>query len=156
MLALFNELQATFEGKNYLTEAGKVEFRKRLDSLASAMLELPQAELSLNHYFSKGIYTREMHAPKGTLILGRIHKYETVNTLVKGRILVLSEEGYKELSAPCTFVSGPNIQKLGYAIEDVIFLNSFATDKTDPEEALEEVTIDPKIHLTFYLKEGVA
>ena len=97
MLALFNELQATFEGKSILTEAGKLEFRKRLDSLASAMLQLPQAELPLKHHFSKGVYTREMYAPKGTLILGRIHKYETVNILVKGKILILSEEGYKEL-----------------------------------------------------------
>ena len=100
MLALFNELQATFEGKSILTDEGKVEFRKRLDSLASAMLQLPQAELPLKHHFSKGVYTREMYAPKGTLILGRIHKYETVNILVKGKILILSEEGYKELEAP--------------------------------------------------------
>lgn len=154
MLALFNELQATFEGKSYLTEAGKVEFRKRLDILASEMLKLPQAELPYKHYFSKGVYTREMHASAGTLIVGRIHKYETVNILVKGKILILSEEGVKELEAPCTFVSAAGIQKLGYVIEDVIFLNAFATDKTDPEEALNEVTVDPKTHLTFYLQEG--
>lgn len=156
MLELFNELQATFEGKNYLTEAGKVEFRKRLDSLASAMLELPQEELPYKHHFSKGVYTREMYAPKGTLILGRIHKYETVNILVKGKILILSEEGYKELEAPCTFVSAPGIQKLGYAVEDVIFMNAFATEKTDPEEIMNDVTVDPKTHVSFYLKQGVA
>src|SRR5690606_35015699 len=113
-------------------------------------------ELPYKHYFSKGVYTREMHAPKGTLILGRIHKHETVNILVKGKILILSEEGYKELEAPATFVSAPGIQKLGYAVEDVIFMNAFATDKTDPEQALEEVTLDPKNHLTYYSKEKIA
>lgn len=130
-----------------------MKFREKLNDLATVMLSIPNdehAEIGIKHYFSKGAYTREATIKAGTLVLGRIHKFPTINILSKGKITIVSEEGVLTIEAPYTFVSGPDVQKAGFTHEDTVWTNVFATNETDPEKALDEVTIDPKTYLDFY------
>lgn len=161
MIEVFNELALLFNGGTVLSDEDKANFRLKFNSLANSMLEIgiPEEELDdffkLKHYFSENTYTREITIPKGVLGMGRIHKYPTINIVSKGKINILSEEGFKTIEAPYTFVSGPGVQKLGFALEDTVWTNVFATDDKDPVKILNDMTIDPKTYLEFYQKQSI-
>lgn len=78
----------------------------------------------LKHSFSEGLYIREIFIPKGTLVIGKIHKNEHPSFLGQGKVMVLSEEKKSELvSAPQTIITSAGIKKVVYAIEDTIWIN---------------------------------
>ena len=87
------------------------------------MMALPQLEIETKHYFAHGTYTREVFLPRGTILTGKIHRYSCINIISKGRILVATDEGEYEIEAPYAFVSGPNVKKAGYVLEDTVWIN---------------------------------
>jgi hypothetical protein len=79
-------------------------------------------EWPLKHSFSNGIYARELTIPAGGLIVGKVHKTQHHNFLLKGEIIVLTEKGgVKLLQAPCTMVSEPGTQRVGYALTETVW-----------------------------------
>ncbi len=97
----------------------------------------------LQHYFANGAYVREMSLPANTAVVGRIHKHETINILLEGEIVVADETGNKKyLKAPCVFIAPAGNQKAAMTITPVRWLNSFACETTDPEEALNLLTCE--------------
>jgi hypothetical protein len=83
------------------------------------------------NYFSKDVYARELHIPKGAMLTGHIHKYANLNILSKGRLSILTENGLIEVSAPYTVVSPPGTKRIAYAHEDTIWTTIHGTDETD-------------------------
>jgi hypothetical protein len=113
-------------------------------------MELPQVDMLLKHYFSNGVYTRELHIPKGTMILGKIHRYECINIISKGKIAIYDNEtDYTILEAPHTFISDAGVSKLGISLEDTIWINCFATNELDPEKIVEDMTVPFEIIQTL-------
>ena len=110
-------------------------FRKKLNlkTAITEMKKMPQVECPVKHYFADGQYVREAFMPKGTLVIGKKHKTECINILLKGSIRVLLGEGgeVKDLTAPCVFTTEAGVQKAGYIMEDVIWLNCIPTKHTD-------------------------
>lgn len=100
--------------------------------LEACMARMPQVECPLEHYFAHGIYGRLMHAKAGTVIVGKMHRFSTLNVLLAGVIRVTGPDGaVRDLRAPCMFVSPPGCKKVGAVIEDVQWLNVFPTKLTD-------------------------
>jgi hypothetical protein len=88
--------------------------------LTEASLKLPQVEVPVRHYFSEGVYGREMYVPKGTIITGAIHKFSTIDVLLEGSILVVSDDGVlRQLDAPMVIESHPGFSKAGRTLTDV-------------------------------------
>jgi len=83
--------------------------------------------------FGAAMYARELSLGKGAIIIGRIHKHPTVNVLLKGKLLVVSEGGRRTVEAPCTYISEPGIKKIGYVLEDCVWLNVIMTDVVGEE-----------------------
>jgi len=76
----------------------------------------------LKHTFSNGIYSRELTIPEGGLLIGKIHKHQHHNFLLQGEIIVITEDGGTELlQAPCTIVSKPGTQRIGYALTETVW-----------------------------------
>lgn len=92
---------------------------------------LPQVEMRVVHHFSDGLYARELHIPKGTVLTGKIHKYRNLNIMSAGELSVLTEEGVKRVKAPFTIVSPPGTKRIAYAHEDTIWTTIHATEETD-------------------------
>ncbi len=113
--------------------------RNKISELESMLSELPQAEAPVTHYYAKGIYGREMLIPKGTIVVGKIHRYETLNVFVKGEMTVVTEQGKKRLKAPMVVVSAPGTKRGGYAHEDSVWLCIHGTEETDLGKIEEEV-----------------
>ena len=114
-----------------IAEATSIE---KIQALETAMREMPQEEIPVKHYFSEGVYAREIFIKKGTVLTGHIHKYSQLNILSKGEISVSTEEGIKRISAPFTIVSPPGTKRVAYAHEDCIWTTIHGTHETDVEK----------------------
>jgi hypothetical protein len=115
--------------------------------LEQAMLDLPQEVLvdlkdSTIHHFAPGVYVRELRIPAGTVLTGKIHRYEIMNILVSGTIRVTTDRGIEELTGPMIFNSAAGSKKAGFALTDVVWLNVHPTESTDLEE-IEDQFIAP-------------
>ena len=104
-----------------------------IETTEEKMLALEQAECPVVHSFGPGIYIRELRMKAGTLAMGHHQKFEHMNIFIKGKVLMLNDDGSRtELSAPIMFVGKPG-RKIGYVLEDVVWLNIYATSETDVE-----------------------
>ena len=73
-----------------------------------------------NHYFSDGLYIREMFCPKGYLCFTVIHNTANPLFMMKGTMIVSSEEGIKELVAPTFVLTKPGTKRICYWPEDSV------------------------------------
>ena len=96
----------------------------------------------LKHSFSDGIYVREITIPAGMLIIGKIHKHDHPNFLLKGEVVVVTEEGgVEELKAPCSMISKPGTKRALYAKTELVWttVHLNPTNTQDLEELEEEI-----------------
>lgn len=103
---------------------------------------LPQMELPLTHRITPGLYSREMFVPAGVILTSKIHAQEHQFFLMKGKILVLEEDGYKVLQAPCTGISKAGARRVGLVIEDVVWTTVHATSLAEDKIYTEEEFIN--------------
>lgn len=77
----------------------------------------------LKHHFSDGFYIREIFIPKGTVVVGKIHKHAHPNFLMKGKVRVITEyDGNTELEAPLFMISQAGTKRVVLALEDTIWI----------------------------------
>ena len=103
--------------------------------IAQGALESTLEDCTLKHYFSPKdekygccTYAREMMIPKGTLIIGKIHRHQHLNFISKGKVVVFTEFGEKNLEAPCTFISEVGLKRAVYAEEDTLWTTVHMTE----------------------------
>lgn len=107
------------------------EVRDYIADLEKKALSCSQIEIPVNHHFSKGVYAREIFVPKDSFIVGKIHKHENLNILIKGEMTILSIEGSARIKAPFTIVSPPGVKRVAFAHEDCIWMTIHGTDERD-------------------------
>jgi len=94
----------------------------------------------LTHTFAEGIYVREIFIPAGTIVVGKIHKYEHPNFLLRGSVIVVTEEGGSEhLVAPLSLISPAGTKRVVVALEDTVWVTVHATTLTDPQAIEAEI-----------------
>lgn len=112
---------------------------EKIDKLEDEIRRNGEIELVHKDYFSKDVYARELHIPKGTVLTGKVHKFTNLNIMSKGDLSVLMEDGtIKRVQAPFTIVSPPGTRRVAYAHEDTIWTTVHGTSKTDVDEIEEE------------------
>lgn len=129
-------IQEIFEADTMRTKRGIQAFSNYVDSLPDALGENP---FELFHDFADGIYTREIHLPKGFVLVGKLHKHEAMVMMLKGKVLVADIDGVRMVEAPCQFVSKPGIKRVGYVLEDVVWIDIHHTEATTIEDAEAEL-----------------
>jgi quercetin dioxygenase-like cupin family protein len=117
-----------------VTPKSASELRGKVFQLEQKMLEQPQLDLPVKHHFSQGVYARELFIPAGTLLTGKIHKYEQLNILSQGEMSVLTEEGVKRVKAPFHIVAPPGTKRIAYAHTDCTWTTIHQTELRDVEE----------------------
>ncbi len=95
-------------------------------------------EIEPTHYHCEGVYAREIHIPAGTALVGEIHLHDQINVVSQGKIRVATEEGVREIEAPCTFISPAGTKRAGFAITDTVWTVFHATDSVDQQEIRKE------------------
>lgn len=117
---------AVKEGFDLRTTESKLE-------LAKVLLDGEQTPNSIIHRFGGGLYIREAHYPKNTMIVGQEHLSEHMNVLLKGSINVIdANNDVQTLVAPHMFVAKAG-SKVGFTLEDVVWQNIYVTNSTDVE-----------------------
>jgi hypothetical protein len=126
----------------------KVAFREKILGAQKRMLELvaensavdaiPSCTLThtytpIHEEYGCGTYARQMFIPKGTLIIGKIHRHQHLNFILKGRVSVSTEFGPKFFEGPCMFVSEVGLKRAVYAEEDTIWVTVHMTKFTGEE-----------------------
>lgn len=126
-------LPVSVEHASVLQVPGR-DIREKLARLEAALFAGHTVDLPVKHHFSRGVYARELFIPKGTVLVGKIHKYSQINIVSRGDISVLTEDGIKRVKAGDTIVSAPGIKRAGYAHEDTIWTTIHGTHETDLEK----------------------
>jgi hypothetical protein len=121
----------------------KEEIQGFILALEEQMKSAPQIDIPLKHYHAnggtdKGVYGREITIPKGALIVGKIHKFETMNVISSGEVSVLSIDGVVRAKAPYTFVSSPGAKRVIYAHQGSTWSTFHGTREIDPDIIEEE------------------
>lgn len=138
----------------------KVQFRETVllaenalkEHIAAGETESTLENCTLTHHFAPidetygcCTYAREMFIPKGTLIIGKIHRHQHLNFIQKGKVSVATEFGVKYLEAPCIFVSEVGLKRVVIAEEDTIWVTVHMTKYTGEEnlDKIEQEVISP-------------
>lgn len=120
----------------------KVQFRENIINVQEGILKMiadgavkdTLPDCKLTHYYAPidenygcGTYARQMFIPKGTLIIGKIHKHQHLNFIMQGKVSVSTEFGPKYFEAPCIFVSEVGLKRAVIAEEDTIWVTVHLT-----------------------------
>ncbi len=105
------------------------------------------------HHFMPGIYIRELHIPKGMIVIGRIHKHSHVSILGKGAIEVLVDGRIETVTAPFMTLTQPGFKRIGLALEDTIWSTMHLTDITDVSTLEKELVCDTEEEYQVFLAE---
>lgn len=122
-----------------------VSKRKNIQDLEKAILQIPGSFVGdsdncpLRHSFADGCYVREIFLPKGTLVVGKIHKHSHPNFIMFGKVVVVTEEGKSIINGPRSLISPAGTKRVVLALEDTVWVTVHVTEKTNLEEIEEEI-----------------
>jgi hypothetical protein len=119
---------------------GEIQRLDEIEQMEAEMLQMPQAECPVVHHFGPGIYMREVTLKAGTLAIGHAQKLEHLNIVLTGSVAIIDGHQVKTIKAPLIYVGKPG-RKVGYVLEDTVWLNVYSTNETDIEK-LEEMFLD--------------
>lgn len=106
--------------------------RARVFDLERAIArDLAPVEMPVIDHFSHGVYARELSIPAGTVLTGKIHKFENLNVLLEGELLVLTDQGVQHVKAGEVIVSPPGTKRAAYALTNTRWLTVHGTHQTD-------------------------
>lgn len=141
-------MKITYDPMLFQNNPAKVKFRQDILTVQDGLqkliddgaIESTLENCTLKHYFTPKdekygccTYAREMLIPKGTLIIGKIHRHQHLNFISKGKVTVFTEFGQKQLEGPCTFVSEIGLKRAVYAEEDTLWTTVHLTEHVGEE-----------------------
>lgn len=98
---------------------------------AAIRRELPLIQDEVVHHFSHAVYAREMRVPAGAVVVGKIHKYSSLNVLLEGEFIVTTDTGPRLVRAGEVLVAPPGTKRVGYAATYCRWLTVHGTEETD-------------------------
>jgi hypothetical protein len=126
---------------------GVDDIRGKVFALEDQVAKMRQVDCPVWNHFAPGLYARKMLIPKGTVLTGAIHKTEHL-CIISGDITVTTDDGVKRISdAHAILSSKPGAKRAGFAHEDTYWTTVHATDETDLDKLVEELTESKKSEL---------
>lgn len=112
-----------------------------VDVAERELLAHPQVDCPVVHHFGPGICIREVFMPAGTIAIGHRQKFDQLNIMIRGKVLIAKDDGTTQvLTAPMIF-TGKAGRKIGYVMEDMVWQNVYSTDLKDAN-AVEDFFIE--------------
>jgi hypothetical protein len=100
-------------------------------------------EPEVTHGFSDKVYLREIFMKANSYVIGKLHKTEHFNIILKGSAYVMMNDDVHYITAPFTFVSPANTRKILFVTEDMIWQTVHVNpDNTKEVSVLEERYVD--------------
>lgn len=106
--------------------------------------KLPLVNCPLSHKFTKGLYSRTIFMPKGSLITSEIHLTHHQYIVSGGVVSVWSDNfGEEVIESPYLGETTPNTRRVLYVHEDCTWTTFHPTDLTSVEE-IEDTILDKR------------
>lgn len=102
-------------------QVSKRDFDSNLRSLVSTLGAAPEDGITYKHHIGGGVYLREVTLKPNALAVGAKHLKETMAFLSKGTMVLYTDAGKRQVSAPAVFVSPAGAQRAVFALTDVVF-----------------------------------
>lgn len=141
--------EGTENGQVIPSDLSRKEIRSRILSMEASLFKIEATNsnvtsdlsdlMPLKHIFAPGAYGRQITVPARHWVIGKIHKHAHLNFVMKGRCVVLTEEGPMVIQAPYSFVSSPGTKRVVLALEELVWSTVHLTNSTDLEEIEGEV-----------------
>jgi quercetin dioxygenase-like cupin family protein len=129
------------DGSNFIEQVERLE-NLLINSDSPDIFVGNSDALPLKHTFSEGVYVREIFIKKGMFAIGKIHKFEHAFFIMKGKMLIYSEEGVKEVEAPFYGTASAGTKRVAIALEDTVFVNVHPNPNNEKEiEKLEDTFV---------------
>lgn len=106
--------------------------------LENALLAMDNVEPEMTHTFCNGVYAREMRVPANVTLTGKVHRYPCINVISQGDLIVSTDEGFYNISAPYSFVSGAGVKKAIHALTDSVWTTFHPWDGEEDLEKIED------------------
>jgi hypothetical protein len=142
-----NEIQLNIENriidKDFISKVTALE-QEMLNSDLPGIVKGDSDSFPLKHSFADGIYIRELFASKGSLVIGKIHKFNHTWFLLSGELEIATDQGINHYIAPCYINAPGGTKRVVHVVEDSVFVNVYPNpnNTTDLIE-LEEMIISP-------------
>lgn len=138
-----NALTAPCNALNVLPQQPGEPVTAVMDRIREAVAVMPQVHGHVTHYFSDGLYARQVELKADTVMVGKIHLTGHINVLLSGTIDVMTELGVARYTGPAVILSPAGEQKVGNAITDCTWVTIHATNLTELDDLERElVTTD--------------
>lgn len=112
-------------------------------ALESKMKEFPQIDIPILHHFHAGMYARELTIKAGTLLTGRIHKFDHFDIMLSGDITVSTDDGQVKRLTGLNIMQGKAGKKrAGYAHTDTHWITFHSTNERHEDEMLNYLTCE--------------
>lgn len=114
---------------------------KQIDQFEADILQnFGKGEATYRHFFSGGMYAREMTIKAGQFITSLIHKTEHLFIVSKGKLLVSVDDGESvEIEAPYMGITKPGTRRAAYVLKDVVWSTIHRTDIKPVGDSEEDV-----------------
>ncbi|SCX58902.1 cupin domain-containing protein [Nitrosospira sp. Nsp1] len=108
----------------------------------------------IKHYFSDGVYAKQMHIDAGQYIVSHKHKYSHMSILASGEVVVRIEGEEIRYEAPACIEIGADQHHMITAIKDSVWFCIHATAETDVERIDETLISNPDMKAVAQLVIG--
>lgn len=88
-------------------------------------------DLGTVHYFADGLYSKEIHLPKGYIAGQHAHTYTHLSILAKGEVIVRTDTDAVRYTAPACIEIKAGTNHSIESLEDTVWYCIHATDETD-------------------------
>lgn len=91
--------------------------RPKVAALERELAQLPQLKPEMKHYWSPGIYAREIFLPAGCCVTGKIHRHAHLS-IVLGDITVSTEHGNERITGFQTVLAPAGVKRAVFTHAD--------------------------------------
>lgn len=117
------------------------ETRNGVSALEETLAELPQSEYSLEHLFADGLYCRKLLIPAGEMVVGQIHKKGCINIIAYGLVATTTDDEPMVFRGPWVFSGPAGTKRALVTIEDTLWITVHATNETEVDKAVADITV---------------
>jgi hypothetical protein len=134
------------DGSQHITARENISVLESAMAAGIASGALQPVVCSWKHYFSPGIYIREITMPAGSIITGQIHRHEHLNIIVRGDVSVITQDGWKRITVGpgehFVMSSPAGMKRALRTYADTVWMTVHLnpTNETDPDKLVSMLT----------------
>lgn len=120
----------------------KQSTRDSIQSLEDELKAMPQVEIPVVHWYSGGIYAREITIPAGVLLTGRIYKDDHFDVMVYGDVTVTTDDGRKRLTGFNLSKGNQGKKRAGYTHKETRWITFCSSEEMPDNDYLDHLTVE--------------